>query len=283
MGRRLAWEAATGWTLVAPRGDRRPDDAGHDRHALDAASLAASVEGSEPGRDRRPALGGGARPHGGHRSDHGRPAADRRVDRRQRQSGTPRRRNRPHPGPLGRRQETPWSFLRRRGRGADELTSMGGPLRQRIPIWVVAGGPGRSRRTERSDARGGCRSTRELGTTSSPSTPRRSGSGWTGMVAPESMSWRRAKRQPMIGGCPVLARRLGPSGRYLVARDALGDAHGAAERTRQVRERLAAGPPRLGSVCADPLSGGPEASYIRLTDWWDSTGSSLPCWTLCRP
>ena len=165
----------------------------------------------------------------------------------------------------------------------DELTSMGGPLRQRIPIWVVAVWP-RPKSMNRALRCEGV-------------VPQYEGAGDN-----EQPEHAQAVREWLDGhggsGIDVVAQGETPADDSeaaravvadsaqagdLVARDALGDAP-------RRRRADAAGEGKAGGRAATPwvasaltsLSGGPQASHIRLTDWWDSTGSSLPCWTPCR-
>jgi Luciferase-like monooxygenase len=92
----------------------------------------------------------------------------------------------------------------------DELTSMGGPLRPRRPIWVVAVWPRPKSMNRALRCEGVVPQYEGLVTTHSPSTPTPSGSGWTGMAAPESTSWRRAKRQRTIRRLPGPWSPTGP-------------------------------------------------------------------------
>ena len=129
----------------------------------------------------------------------------------------------------------------------DELTSMGGPLRQRIPIWVVAVWPRPKSMNRSAPMRGG-------GAPVRGSRGRRAARARPGRPGVAGRAW------PLQ--IDVVAQGETPTDDSEAARAVVADwaqagctwwletrwemPHGAAERMRQVRERLAAGPPRPG-------------------------------------
>ena len=131
----------------------------------------------------------------------------------------------------------------------DELTSMGRPLRQRIPIWVVAVWPRPKSMNRALRCEGVVPQYEGAGDDEQPRARPADvpGNRWTGMVAPESTSWRRAKRQPMIRRLPgPWSADWAQAGCTWWLETRWEMPHGAAERMRQVTKRLAAGPPRPG-------------------------------------
>lgn len=77
----------------------------------------------------------------------------------------------------------------------DELTTMGGPLRPRIPIWVVSVWPRPKSMNRALRCEGVVPQSRESKTADSQSMPVPCGNGWTNGAGQGSTSWRKARRR----------------------------------------------------------------------------------------
>ena len=114
-----------------------PDRTGEARDHAHAASLAATLEGGQPGRDARSAVRGAGGAHRRARCRHDRPAARparSSICRCERSSST---RASTSSGPSGRAGRSTTAATITTSAGAPTSTEVGQPVQERVPIWVV--------------------------------------------------------------------------------------------------------------------------------------------------